>query len=222
MECKLYKETDNVYIYAVNKAFYLVIPKNRFNPSIEIILDNDIKEKLNEYVDTNNIGIIRVFAKNYFEDVDDEISRYKLKSIINTDISVVRQILDSNHIEYNDTVIITTPFEDFKKWYINENTRQDTYKRIKENNSPYNYSFKEDNLSESQRRINELIELKNAYLVPKEGQNFSKDKTKKLSNGHNILNYNFDDGFINVVFLSLVTIIVSISSILFMLNALIK
>ena len=134
MECKLYKETEDSYIYAVNKAFYLIIPKLRFNPSIEIVLDNDIKGKLEEYSKTSNVGVIRVFAKNYFEDISDEISRYKLKSIINADISVVRQILDGNKIEYNDTVIIKTPFEEFKKWYIGENTRQDTYKRIKENN----------------------------------------------------------------------------------------
>ena len=221
MECKLYKETEDSYIYAVNKAFYLIIPKLRFNPSIEIVLDNDIKGKLEEYSKTSNVGVIRVFAKNYFEDISDEISRYKLKSIINADISVVRQILDGNKIEYNDTVIIKTPFEEFKKWYIGENTRQDTYKRIKENNSNYDYPNKADNLSESQKRINELLEMKETYLKAKDsGQ--TNNKTKTLSNGHNLLNYNFDDGFVNVVFISLVTIIVSITIILFMLNILIK
>ena len=150
-----------------------------------------------------------------------EVRITKLKSIINADISVVRQILDGNKIEYNDTVIIKTPFEEFKKWYIGENTRQDTYKRIKENNSNYDYPNKADNLSESQKRINELLEMKETYLKAKDsGQ--TNNKTKTLSNGHNLLNYNFDDGFVNVVFISLVTIIVSITSILFMLNILIK
>lgn len=63
MECKLYKETEDSYIYAVNKAFYLIIPKLRFNPSIEIVLDNDIKGKLEEYSKTSNVGVIRVLLK---------------------------------------------------------------------------------------------------------------------------------------------------------------
>lgn len=221
MECKLYKEDETKYIYAVNRAFYLVIPKVRNHPDIEIVLDNNIKDKIEEYAKTSNIGVIRVFAKNYFEDTLDEISRYKLKSIINADISVVRQILDKNHIQYSDVVFINTPFLEFKQWYINENTRQDTYKKISEDKAHYEYKEGNDTISENQRKINELIELRESYLQPKESGS-TRGKQKLLTNGHNLLNYNFDDGFINVVFLSLVTIIVSISSILFMLNVLIK
>lgn len=223
MECKLYKEDENKYIYAVNRAFYLVIPKIRNNPNIEVVLDSNIKDKLEEYTKTSNIGVIRVFAKNYFTDISDEISRYKLKSIINSDISVVRQILDNNKIKYSDIVYINTPFQEFKDWYITENTRQDTYKRISQDKAKYEYQNSSDTITENQRKINELLELRDEYLQPKDtNQTSTKGKQKLLSNGHSLLNYNFDDGFVNVVFLSLVTIIVSISSILFMLNAIIK
>ena len=222
MECKLYRETPTSRVFAVNKSFYLIIPKLRINPSIEVIIENDVKDKLENYFNISNIGIIRIYAKNYFDDITDEISCYKLKSIINTDISISRQILSSNNIEFSEEVVITTPFENFKEWYVNENTRQDTYKRISSNVANPVYLDKEDNISESQKRINELMTLKNEVLNAS-GQTEDKrnDKKKSLSNGHNLLNNSYNDGFINIIFLSLVTIIISMTLLISILNLII-
>lgn len=225
MECKLYKETPTSNVFAVNRSFYLIVPKLRVNPNIEVIIDYEVRNNLEAYFNSSNIGIIRIYAKNYFDDIDDEISCYKLKSIINTDISITKQILTSNNIEYNDNVIITTPFEKFKEWYINENTRQDTYKRIKNNVANPTYLVKEDSISESQKRINELKELKKEVLESSgqtSAKKSKKGKVKTLSNGHSLLDYQINDGFINIIFLSLVTISVSLVSLIKILNLIVK
>lgn len=207
MECKIYRETATNYIYAVNNAFYLVIPKLRVKPSIEVIIDDNIKENLDMYFKTTNIGVIRVYAANYFADMSDDVSKHKLKSIINADISIVKQILDKNKIEFEDRIIINTKFSGFKDWFINENTRQDVDK--------------------GNDRVEELLALKEEYLAKKDGINSSssisnskkkRDKVKSLSNGHSLLNYSFEDGFTNVVFLSIVTIITSLICIIYMLS----
>lgn len=215
MECKLYKETPTSYIYAVNRAFYLVIPKIRFKPNIEIIIDNDIADKLTLYSNTTSVGVIRVFAKNYFSDINDLVSMQKLKSIINADVSITKQILQKNNIEFTDEIVITTPFEDFKNWYINENLRHET------SNSDDN------NLSENQKMLLGLKALKedfsgNSNSMNNSIANKSKDKKLSLSNGHSLLNYNYNDGFTNVLLISLITIIVSLSWITYMLNIIIK
>lgn len=225
MDCKLYKETPTSQVFAVNKSFYLIIPKLRIDPSIEVIIDHNIKEKLEKYFSGSNISIIRVFAKNYFDDINDEISCHKLKSIINADISITKQILAFNKIHYTDNIIITTTFEKFKEWYINENTRQDTYKRIQDNVASPTFLNKEDDISESQKRINELMSLKNEVLAfsgQNQSKNNKKDKVKKLSNGHSLLDYKINDGFINIILLSLVTISTSLILLISMLNTIIK
>lgn len=207
MECKIYRETATNYIYAVNNAFYLVIPKLRVKPSIEVIIDDNIKENLDMYFKTTNIGVIRVYAANYFVDMSDDVSKHKLKSIINADISIVKQILDKNKIEFEDRIIINTKFSGFKDWFINENTRQDVDK--------------------GNDRIEELLALKEEYLAKKNGIDSSSsvsnskkksDKVKALSNGHSLLNYSFEDGFTNVVFVSIVTIITSLICIIYILS----
>lgn len=227
MECNLYKETSTSKVYAVNRSFYLVIPKLRIDPSIEVIIDSEIKEKLDNYFNMSNIGIIRIFAGNYFDDLSDEISRYKLKSIINTDISISRQILNANNINYKDDILITTPFEKFKEWFVNENTRQDIFKRIKENvaNTDKEILNKQDDLSQSQKRINELLELKKSILNSNNqsvGNKKSNEKVKSLSNGHSLLDIKYNDGFTNILFLSLITIIISLTWIILMFSIMTK
>lgn len=224
MECKLYKETATSYVYAVNSAFYLVVPKLRIKPVIEVVIDDHIKDKLESYFNTGNITTIRVFAKNYFDDLSDEVSRYKLKSIINRDVSITKQLLGANKIEYEDVIKITTPFENFKEWYINENTRQDTFKRIADSIAVPKYLDQEDNLTESQKRIQELLTLKSSLLNSSDssmGNKQSKDKVKGLNNGHSLLERRFDDGFVNIIFFSLVIIIVCLTATISMISILV-
>ena len=59
MEIKLQEETPYCFIWVVNKEFYLVIPKIRLNPKIEIVIVAEAK--IEEYKKSVNICIIRLF-----------------------------------------------------------------------------------------------------------------------------------------------------------------
>lgn len=194
MECKLYRETSTSLVFAINKAFYLIIPKLRIKPNIEIVIDCDIEEKLENYFNISNIAIIRRYSLKYFDGVNKE-NLNSIKDITNSDLSLTKKILSSNRIDFNDEVIITTPFEEIKKMY--------------------NIS---DSLSERQKRINELIKLKNE-LIESSSQSRKKanNKRKTLNNGHSLLDYH-NEGFANTMLLSLITIIISIIVILSVIN----
>lgn len=229
MECVLFKQTITANIYAVNKSFYLVVPKLRVDPNIEVVIDDDIIANLDNYANTSNIRIMRVFAKDYFPKLGtDLVVKHQLKSLINEDINATKQALESLVIPYSSKVVLTTPFKNFKEWYQSDIDRQKIYDKISTSIADPMSAYEEtsDELTESQKRVQELLKLKESLLQTRISQepesasvntSTSNTKGKRIALNDGRSNYIVDDGFINVVFLSIVTIVVTVGSIIAML-----
>lgn len=216
MECRLYKQTAVSYTYIINNSFYLIVPKLRVNPDLEVVIEEDINSKLDNFTGTSNIVIARVYEENFLKQMHDEfVEMLKLKSLINHDLSLARQILDKNKIAYGQHVILNTPFEAYKKWYEDNINNEETFDKIKNNIALPDNAYKNstDTISARQKRIEELNEIKQSISKTDKGNETG--KKKKLSTGHTT--YVFNDGFINVVFIAFVTLVVTVGTVVSML-----
>lgn len=226
MEYKLIRKTVTSSIYNVDNAFYLIVPKLIIDRNIEVVIEENVNLRIDEISNSSNITIARPFASDYFNNINDLVAKYKLKSLINTDVSLARQVLQKENIEYNNDVSLNTPYSDFKTWYQSDLDRQSVFNKIDVNAANPISSYKEtnDDLIEIQKRKEELLSLKqelysNKDVIEgeiKEDSGKGNGKQKIISNGKSTLK-SFDDGFINIIFLCIVTLFVTVGTMLAML-----
>lgn len=222
MEYKLLRKTVTNSIYNVDNAFYLIVPKMIVDRNIEVVIEEEVNSKFNEIFNSSMITIVRPFAKGYFDNIDDLVVRQKLRVLINNDIDLARQALDQEGIKYNDVSSLKTPFEEFKEWYLGETDKQKKLNMIDTNIAKPSELYKEtsDELVEIEKRKEELLSLKQELIENKDSIDQSskgseKGHQKLLANGKSTLK-SFDDGFINIILLSLVTLVVTVGTMLAM------
>lgn len=218
MEYRLFKQTVTTDIYNVNNIFYLIVPKIIIDKNIKVIIDSNINSRINEISNTSSITIARPFALDYFNDIGDISSKQRLKAIINQDLSEAKEALTRENIEFSEEVTLSTPFEEFKEWYLGNTASQKKIEEISINqaNPEESYKKEDDNINATLRLKKDLLALREELIEKSEVEAGSeKGHRKVLSNGKSTLK-SFDDGFVNIIFLSLVTIIVTVGTMMAM------